>query len=579
MNKLKWCGLILLVALCAAAGVKADGFVREFVEPVRVVWVSGGSVSNAASLLLPKKGQVPESGWRWERMADRCCVMTNSGTMVGLVLDFGRELHGGLRLAVGAPSSKDMKLRIRFGESVGEAMSELGEKGACNDHAIRDSVIGLPFMGTREIGNTGFRFVRLDLQTAGRVVLESVQAISLMRPMKPVGSFRCSDERLNRVFETAVRTAHLCCQDYLWDGIKRDRLVWMGDMHPETMTILNVFGAAEVLPETLDLMAEITPSGEWMNNFPTYTLCWIRNLAAWYRFTGDRTYLAKHADYLERTFAHVKTCLPDGTWKKEGEYGAFLDWPTHHNSEAELAGTQALAVLAMDDLRFLLSESGNSGTADEAGRLLEQMRKTHPDPHGAKSAAAMLALSGLRNPSEMYVSTLGRNGHAGVSTFYGYNMLEAMNLAGQGQRALDTVRDYWGGMLDMGATSFWEDFNLAWTNNACRIDEMPAVGKKDIHGDYGEFCYKGFRHSLCHGWSCGPAAWCVNHILGIRPIDVGCKTVEVKPFLGDLNWAEGAMALPTGEAVRVRVEKKADGTLAVSVAAPDWVKVVQPNAP
>ena len=21
---------------------------------------------------------------------------------------------------------------------------------------------------------------------------------------------------------------------------------------------------------------------------------------------------------------------------------------------------------------------------------------------------------------------------------------------------------------------------------------------KDIHGDYGEFCYKGFRHSLCH---------------------------------------------------------------------------------
>ena len=37
-------------------------------------------------------------------------------------------------------------------------------------------------------------------------------------------------------------------QDYLWDGIKRDRLVWIGDMHPETRTILAVFGDHEIVP-------------------------------------------------------------------------------------------------------------------------------------------------------------------------------------------------------------------------------------------------------------------------------------------------------------------------------------------
>jgi alpha-L-rhamnosidase len=37
-------------------------------------------------------------------------------------------------------------------------------------------------------------------------------------------------------------TVHLCMQDYLWDGIKRDRLVWIGDMHPEVSTINAVFG-------------------------------------------------------------------------------------------------------------------------------------------------------------------------------------------------------------------------------------------------------------------------------------------------------------------------------------------------
>ncbi len=103
-------------------------------------------------------------------------------------------------------------------------------------------------------------------------------------------------------------------------------------------------------------------------------------------------------------------------------------------------------------------------------------------------------------------------------------------------------------------------------------------GKKDIHGDYGEFCYKGFRHSLCHGWSAGPASWCINHVLGIRPLDVGCKTVEVNPSLGDLDWAEGAMAMPGGKRILVRIDKRSDGSLDVKVNAPDGVKVIRPQA-
>ena len=176
---------------------------------------------------------------------------------------------------------------------------------------------------------------------------------------------------------------------------------------------------------------------------------------------------------------------------------------------------------------------------------------------------------------EMYREVLGRDGNEKVSTFYGYYMLEAMSAANEGQRALNTVRDYWGGMLDMGATSFWEDFNLAWTNNCFRIDELPVAGKKDVHGDYGEFCYKGFRHSLCHGWSAGPASWCINRVLGIRVADVGCRTVEVRPDLGDLEWAEGTMALPDGNSIFVRAERGRDGRPSLTVRAPDWVKVVR----
>ena len=217
---------------------------------------------------------------------------------------------------------------------------------------------------------------------------------------------------------------------------------------------------------------------------------------------------------------------------------------------------------------------GETALAARCREAAAKVRAERPDPHGAKAAAALLALGGLREPREMYDQVLGQNGHDGVSTFYGYYMLEAMSAAGENQRALDTVRDYWGAMLDMGATSFWEDFSVAWTNNATRLDEMPVVGKKDIHGDFGEFCYPGYRHSFCHGWSSGPAAWCINHVLGLEALDVGGRTVRVKPFLGDLAWAEGA--LPTAQGVvRVRHERRPDGTIDTKIDAPKGVKIVR----
>ena len=574
-------GLILAIAFLAfgvAAKTPAadipDPRSRVYVAPVRVVWNSGRSADGLAAvvrsdaLVTPKHGQVPEGGWVQGSVGVPPCALDNAGAPAGVLLDFGRELHGGVQILTGRGTGRHLRMRVRFGESVAEAMSSVGEKGATNDHAIRDDVIAVPWFGSREVGSTGFRFVRIDLVTQGRLVLEAVRAVALERPMTRVGRFRCSDERLNRIYETAGRTVHLCCQDDLWDGIKRDRLVWMGDTHPETMGVLCAFGAQRILPDSLDFMAATTPPDAWMNGMPTYTLWWIRNLAEWYRFTGDTAYLRKHHQYLKDTFRHVVSGMQGGQWMA----GNFLDWPTRGNNEAATAGTQGLALITARETEFLAEEIGAEELAVSARKMASELARLRPDPHGAKPAAALLGLSGLADPKAMYEQVLSRNGEDGVSTFYGYYMLEAMSAAGQDQRALDTVRDYWGAMLDMGATSFWEDFSVAWTNGAFRIDELPVAGKKDIHGDFGAYCYKGFRHSLCHGWSCGPAPWLMAHVLGVRPIGVGCRTVEVKPFLGDLEWAEGDYPTPFG-VVHVRAEKRAAGTMDVRITAPDGVRV------
>jgi hypothetical protein len=137
------------------------------------------------------------------------------------------------------------------------------------------------------------------------------------------------------------------------------------------------------------------------------------------------------------------------------------------------------------------------------------------------------------------------------------------------------MRTYWGAMLDLGATTFWEDFNLAWTPNAARIDELVPAGKKDIHGDFGAYCYEGFRHSLCHGWASGPTAWLSQNVLGVKPIEPGCKRVRIAPQLGKLKWAEGAYPTPLGP-IRVRHERKPDGTIASRIDAPAGVAVESP---
>ena len=180
-----------LVVLMPHAGLSgsvcdvADPRVRTYISPKRVLWKSDTadrrlmSVENESALLKFRHGQIPEGGWD---VKSDGCVLENKGEKPGILLDFGRELHGGLQIGVGRDASPK-RVRVRFGESVSEAMSDIGKKGATNDHAIRDDVITVPSFGIREIGNTGFRFVRIDLESAGKISLEFVRAVEVMRPM------------------------------------------------------------------------------------------------------------------------------------------------------------------------------------------------------------------------------------------------------------------------------------------------------------------------------------------------------------------------------------------------------------
>jgi len=540
-----------------------------YISPARVVWQSPTGVRHADSLLLPHAGQAV-----LKEPHPPCTLTASTNAPAGVLLDFGRELSGYLELFTPAmpDQTKLRHVRIRFGESVSEAMAEIGgRQNAGNDHAIRDQVVTLPWLGKKTVGPSGFRFVRIDnLDAEWPVQLSQVRAALQIRDIPQVGSFRCDDERLNRIWQVGAYTVHLNMQDYLWDGIKRDRLVWIGDMHPEVSTIQAVFGFNDVVPRSLDLTRDVTPVTEWMNGISSYSMWWVLIHEDLWMHQGDRQYLEAQRSYLTPLLRRLADLVgPDGRGRLDG---GFLDWPSSANPQGVTAGLQALLVMTLESGARLMTVVGDAETSKLCAAAAARGRQVVPDVNRSKSGAALLTLAGMRDAKEVSEQVLKIGGPKDVSTFYGFYVLQALAKAGDTETALEFVRTYWGAMLDFGATTFWEDFNLEWTNNAARIDELVPPGKKDLHGDYGAYCYVGFRHSLCHGWASGPTAFLSATVLGVKPLEPGFKRVRIAPHLGNLQWAEGSYPTPLG-AIHLRHERRADGTIKSKITVPRGIKV------
>lgn len=576
-----WAGLIVLPSVTAAPtlspGVainpQASPLSAWFVPPTRVVWTSATGATHAQDLLGVKLGQAVLKN------PQPPCVLApaaNGATGGGVLLDFGTELTGNIEIIT--PMTKDKEpplVRIRFGESVAEAMAELGgEPNAQNDHALRDQTVRLPWLGKTTVGPSGFRFVRIDNVDAKHAAeLSEVRAVLLIRDVPQVGSFRCDDERINKIWQVGAYTVHLNMQEYLWDGVKRDRLVWIGDMHPEVSTINAVFGFNDVVPRSLDLTRDITPVTEWMNGISSYSMWWVLIHEQWWMHHGDRAYLAAQKPYLSALLKKLSALIgPDGREKINGM--RFLDWPSSPNKQGVTAGLQGLLVMTLESGSRLMQVLDDPTTAALCNEAAARGRKVAPAVNASKSGAALLSLAGMMDAKKTADEVLKIGGPKNVSTFYGFYVLQALAKAGETDTALEFISKYWGAMLDLGATTFWEDFDLDWTNNAARIDELVPAGKKDVHGGYGAYCYIGFRHSLCHGWASGPTAWLSENVLGVTPLEPGFKRVRIVPQLGRLKWAEGTYPTPLG-AIKVRHERQADGSVKSKIDAPVGMVVVR----
>ena len=547
-----------------------------YCTPTKII-LTDGNVRNAESLLKTKVTQIG--------LGENDLTLISGNARV--VLDFGRETCGGVRILThyingGKP------VGIRFGESVTEAITTLGVKNATNDHSPRDFLVEIPQLSDLTFGQTGFRFLRIDFSEEAAFAIKSIVAACDEIEREQTGEFLSDDDRMNEIWQTAAYTLKLCLKNgYVWDGIKRDRLVWIGDIYPETKTSFCLYPDVPEIKNSLIFCRDQTDEGVWMNGIPNYSAWWIYNLYEYYMRTSDEAFVKENLGFVKRIVSDFYPFVDeDGTTRLPFD---FIDWGSHYVEKEdfvdfdenslegsreldkkydELAGTNYLLRIVMNKAEYLLDKFGeDSSLAREIVKRLE--RKTHK-VRKYKQIAALAILAGEETQENIDVILNG--GAQGLTTFLNYFIFKAMAKMNKRDEAETMIREYYGKMLDLGATTFWEDFDVEWFENANRIDEMLQSGKVDPHGDKGRFCYTGYRHSFCHGWASGVLAYMTEYIAGIRPIEDKPDEYELDPHLGSLNSVKAVYPTLKGN-IEVEIKKSPDGSYIKNLTAPKDIKV------
>jgi len=108
--------------------------------------------------------------------------------------------------------------------------------------------------------------------------------------------------------------------------------------------------------------------------------------------------------------------------------------------------------------------------------------------------------------------------------------LEALCAMGEQPYVLKEMKAYWGGMLNLGATSFWEEYDPSKKGT----EHLAMYGRK-------------FGKSLCHAWGASPIYLLGKYYLGVSPTKPGYETYTVQPQLGGLQWMQGKVPTPNGD--------------------------------
>jgi len=504
-------------------------------RPMRVedVYDGLGKIQNASSLVNSSEADLEVT------LPAEHVLAQNAPQMV---LDFGREVTGRIELI--SASNSPAEVTVQYGESKDEALhgpwlgadpvyvaprvTAYGPKSAFRYAVVR-------FVGGRDLH---FRAIRLD---------------GIAYPVKYQGYFESSDAELNKMWQVGAYTAHLCMQDDIWDAPKRDRGRWMGDLDVSGRTIDDVFADHFLMEDTLNRLLGPDPIKDHVNGIPGYSAFWVTGETQYYLHFGSADQLRTiHARLVELLTYMEKDLDQQHLFVDATHAWPFVDWSPrmHSDTPQTRMATQFEYYAAFRDGAYLLNALHDTSNAARFGHVADELREAAQqhmlDSQGSFGDRwqpnAYAVVSGVAEPDQY--PSIWRNALSGVgqhlyhpyiiTPYYNYYVVSAMAKMGHREEALSWIRKFWGGMIDEGATSYWEGYDPSWYKGSLFHRSLQADNET------------GFHTSLAHGWSSGVTPWLMEQVLGIQPTAAGFSQVRIRPDLVGLQWAKGAEPTPHG---------------------------------
>jgi hypothetical protein len=462
----------------------------------------------------------------------------------GELVDFGKETFGYIKIH--GLKGKG-KLALYYGESREEAL----------DSAKCETLDYIHFDGKQSETYThdkskAFRYVQVQVDAS--VQYDSISMLYEYLPLEYRGAFKSSDDLLNDIWDVSAYTMHLTTREFFIDGIKRDRWVWSGDAHQSYLMNYYLFYDSPSVERTLLALRGKEPVTAHINIIMDYSLYWFVGVYDYYLYTGD-------TKFIETFYPRMKTLMEFCLGRRnengfleplEGDW-VFIDWADGLPKTGEVSFEQMLLARSLEAMAVSAKIAGETEDQTQYQKLADDLKEKLFEVFWDKEENVMKhqRIDGeMQDIVTRYANMFGiffnyfdeaqkqsvknkvllNDDILEITTPYmRFYELEALCAMGEQKFVLDEIRDYWGGMLKLGATSFWEKYDPKQSG----VEHLAMYGRP-----YGK--------SLCHAWGASPIYLFGKYYLGVQPVTAGYETYNIVPNLGGLKWMEGKVPTPNG---------------------------------
>jgi len=501
------------------------------------VYVQAGSWNFNSPEVLPSQFKLAT-----EPMQTVSAEKKNNGTLY----DFGKETFGFAKF--NGLKGKGT-LNIYYGESPEEALST-----DCCETLDRIPVDLASATDFTLSGSKAFRYIYVEKDNM--LSYDSLSMLYEYLPLDYKGSFRCNDEQINKIWDVGAYTLHLTTREFFIDGIKRDRWMWSGDAYQSYLMNYYLFFDSPAVSRTTFALRGKDPVSSHVNTIMDYTFFWFMGIYDFYQYTGNK-------ELIEQLYPRMKSlmdyCLSrrnaDGMMQGLAGDWVFIDWADFEMSKAgEVSFEQLLFCRSLETMALcarLMNDDENTQTysklaADLKSKLFTAFwsEKENAFIHNRENDVMSTQVTPFTNMFAVLFNYLDQDKTKAVkdnvllnpnalkitTPYMRFYELEALCALGEQKHVLKQIRDYWGGMINLGATTFWEKYN-------------PEEKNPELLSMYG----RPFGKSLCHAWGASPIYLLGKYYLGVKPTSPGYETYSVEPSLGDLQWIEGDVPTPEGK--------------------------------